>query len=155
MLLRYVTPLLGILGAFPQVAAAQALQIPATESVALPRKDVGDGLCATVVHAADPRLGQVAFSGGVDDANALLNQTSMRLNEDGRTGSLFSLINFARHAGINPEEALERTNRKFIQRFQYLETQSAREGHQLANLTLAQMDVYWEEAKRLAGQQSV
>jgi len=93
MLLRYVTPLLGILGAIPQVAAAQALQIPATESVALPRKDVGDGLCATVVHAADPRLGQVAFS-GVDDANALLNQTSMRLNEDGRTGSLFSLINF-------------------------------------------------------------
>lgn len=53
MLLRYVTPLLGILGAIPQVAAAQALQIPATESVALPRKDVGDGLCATVVHAAD------------------------------------------------------------------------------------------------------
>ena len=67
---------------------------------------------------------------------------------------LFSLINFARHAGINPEEALERTNRKFIQRFQYLETQSAREGHQLADLTLAQMDVYWEEAKRLTGQQS-
>ncbi|MBT2557751.1 nucleoside triphosphate pyrophosphohydrolase [Hymenobacter sp. ISL-91] len=68
---------------------------------------------------------------------------------------LFSLINFARHAGINPEEALERTNRKFIQRFQYLETQSARQGHQLSDLTLAQMDVYWEEAKRLAGQQSV
>ncbi|RFP66123.1 nucleoside triphosphate pyrophosphohydrolase [Hymenobacter lapidiphilus] len=68
---------------------------------------------------------------------------------------LFSLINFARHAGINPEEALERTNRKFIQRFQYLETQSAREGHQLADLTLAQMDVYWEEAKRLTGRQSV
>ncbi|SET94113.1 nucleoside triphosphate pyrophosphohydrolase [Hymenobacter actinosclerus] len=67
---------------------------------------------------------------------------------------LFSLINFARHAGINPEEALERTNRKFIQRFQYLETQSAREGHQLADLSLAQMDVYWEEAKRLTGQQS-
>ncbi len=56
MLLRYVTPLLGILTAIPQVAAAQALQIPATESVALPRKDVGDGLCATVVHASDPRL---------------------------------------------------------------------------------------------------
>ncbi|NVO31440.1 nucleoside triphosphate pyrophosphohydrolase [Hymenobacter lapidiphilus] len=68
---------------------------------------------------------------------------------------LFSLINFARHAGINPEEALERTNRKFIQRFQYLETQSARQGHQLTDLTLAQMDVYWEEAKRLTGRQSV
>lgn len=62
---------------------------------------------------------------------------------------LFSLINFARHAGINPEEALERTNRKFIQRFQYLETQAAQEGHQLRDLTLAQMDVYWEQAKQL------
>ena len=62
---------------------------------------------------------------------------------------LFSLINFARHAGINPEEALERTNRKFIHRFQYLETQAAQDGHQLHNLTLAQMDVYWEQAKKL------
>lgn len=63
---------------------------------------------------------------------------------------LFSLINFARHAGINPEEALERTNRKFIHRFQYLETQAARAGQQLADLSLAEMDVYWEEAKRQA-----
>lgn len=61
---------------------------------------------------------------------------------------LFSLINFARHAGINPEEALERTNRKFIHRFQYLETEAARAGHQLHDLTLAQMDVYWEQAKK-------
>ncbi|WP_303312398.1 nucleoside triphosphate pyrophosphohydrolase [Hymenobacter sp. BT730] len=62
---------------------------------------------------------------------------------------LFSLINFARFAGINPEEALEHTNRKFIRRFQYLETEAARDGHQLANLTLAQMDVYWNQAKAL------
>jgi XTP/dITP diphosphohydrolase len=61
---------------------------------------------------------------------------------------LFSLINFARHAGINPEEALERTNRKFINRFQYLETQAAQDGHQLRDLTLSQMDVYWEQAKK-------
>jgi XTP/dITP diphosphohydrolase len=60
---------------------------------------------------------------------------------------LFSLINFARHAGINPEEALERTNRKFIHRFQYLENEAARAGYQLRDLTLAQMDVYWEQAK--------
>lgn len=62
---------------------------------------------------------------------------------------LFSLINFARFAGINPEEALEHTNRKFIRRFQYLETEAARDGHQLADLTLAQMDVYWNQAKAL------
>jgi XTP/dITP diphosphohydrolase len=61
---------------------------------------------------------------------------------------LFSLVNFARFAGINPEEALERTNRKFISRFQYLETAAAANGQRLADLNLAQMDVYWEEAKR-------
>jgi XTP/dITP diphosphohydrolase len=62
---------------------------------------------------------------------------------------LFSLINFARHAGINPEEALERTNRKFIQRFQYLESEADRDGHSLKDLTLEQMDRYWEKAKTL------
>ncbi|HEX8428968.1 nucleoside triphosphate pyrophosphohydrolase [Hymenobacter sp.] len=61
---------------------------------------------------------------------------------------LFSLINFARHAGINPEEALERTNRKFISRFQYLESEAARDGHKLQDLSLAQMDIYWEQAKK-------
>jgi XTP/dITP diphosphohydrolase len=60
---------------------------------------------------------------------------------------LFSLVNFARFAGINPEEALERTNRKFISRFQHLETAAAANGQHLADLTLAQMDVYWEQAK--------
>ncbi|WP_210519206.1 nucleoside triphosphate pyrophosphohydrolase [Hymenobacter terricola] len=60
---------------------------------------------------------------------------------------LFSLVNFARFAGINPEEALERTNRKFISRFQYLETAAAANGQHLADLSLAQMDVYWEQAK--------
>ena len=61
---------------------------------------------------------------------------------------LFSLVNFARFAGINPEEALERTNRKFISRFQYLETAATANGQQLADLTLAEMDVYWEQAKK-------
>ncbi|WP_426058770.1 nucleoside triphosphate pyrophosphohydrolase [Hymenobacter sp. B1770] len=61
---------------------------------------------------------------------------------------LFSLVNFARFAGINPEEALERTNRKFISRFQYLESAAATNGEHLADLTLAEMDVYWEQAKR-------
>lgn len=62
---------------------------------------------------------------------------------------LFSLVNFARFAGINPEEALERTNRKFISRFQYLEAEASAAGQRLSDLTLAQMDVYWEQAKRL------
>ncbi len=62
---------------------------------------------------------------------------------------LFSLINFARFVHINPEEALERTNKKFIRRFNYLETTARRDGKDLRQLSLAEMDVYWEAAKRL------
>jgi XTP/dITP diphosphohydrolase len=61
---------------------------------------------------------------------------------------LFSLINFARFIDINPEEALERTNLKFIKRFQYMEQESAKDGKNLASLTLAEMDAYWEKAKQ-------
>ena len=60
---------------------------------------------------------------------------------------LFSLVNFARFAGINPEEALERTNRKFIARFQHLEAAVAQSGQALADLPLAKLDVYWNAAK--------
>jgi XTP/dITP diphosphohydrolase len=62
---------------------------------------------------------------------------------------LFSLINYARFMDINPEDALEKTNRKFIKRFQYLETEAAKAGKQLSEMTLAEMDVYWNKAKRL------
>lgn len=62
---------------------------------------------------------------------------------------LFSLINYARFVGINPEEALERTNKKFIKRFQYLESESAKAGKNIGDMTLAEMDVYWEKAKKL------
>ncbi len=61
---------------------------------------------------------------------------------------LFSLINYARFQDINPEEALERTNKKFIKRFQYLERVSKREGKSLTEMTLSEMDFYWEEAKK-------
>ncbi|MES2731888.1 MAG: nucleoside triphosphate pyrophosphohydrolase [Bacteroidota bacterium] len=62
---------------------------------------------------------------------------------------LFSLVNFARFIDINPETALERTNKKFIKRFQYLEEQAKKDGKQLNDMTLAEMDVYWEQAKQL------
>ncbi len=61
---------------------------------------------------------------------------------------LFSLVNYARFAGINPENALERTNKKFISRFTYLETKAREAGKSLKDMTLAEMDVYWNEAKR-------
>jgi len=60
---------------------------------------------------------------------------------------LFSLINYARFLGINPEDALERTNKKFIARFTYLETQSRKDGKNLQEMTLAEMDEYWNKAK--------
>lgn len=61
---------------------------------------------------------------------------------------MFSLINFARFAGINPEEALERTNLKFISRFQYIEIEAAKDGKSLQDMTLQEMDFYWEQAKK-------
>jgi len=62
---------------------------------------------------------------------------------------LFSLINYARFININPEDALEKTNRKFIKRFQYLESKAAEKGQSLQNMSLAEMDVFWEEAKKI------
>ncbi|MFN0030649.1 MAG: nucleoside triphosphate pyrophosphohydrolase [Flavobacteriales bacterium] len=62
---------------------------------------------------------------------------------------LFALINYARFKGINPEDALEKTNRKFIKRFQYLEIESARDGKQMGEMTLDEMDVYWNRAKTI------
>jgi len=62
---------------------------------------------------------------------------------------LFSLVNYARFIELNPETALERTNKKFMKRFTYLEEQAKKEGKQLKDMTLAEMDVYWEQAKRL------
>jgi len=62
---------------------------------------------------------------------------------------LFSLINYARFLDINPEDALERTNKKFIKRFMYLESKASELGKPLADMTLAEMDVFWNEAKKL------
>lgn len=61
---------------------------------------------------------------------------------------LFSLVNYARFIHINAETALERTNKKFIKRFTYLETEARKDGKDLKDMTLAEMDVYWEKAKR-------
>ena len=62
---------------------------------------------------------------------------------------LFSIINYARFVGVNPEDALERTNKKFIKRFQYLEQEAAKNNKNLSDMTLAEMDVYWNQAKSL------
>lgn len=62
---------------------------------------------------------------------------------------LFSMINYARFLKVNPEDALEQTNKKFIKRFKYIEEKSNEIGKPLSEMTLAEMDVYWNEAKKL------
>lgn len=61
---------------------------------------------------------------------------------------LFSMINYARFLKINPDTALERTNQKFTQRFNYLEAKAKALGKNLHDMSLAEMDIYWEEAKK-------
>ena len=81
----------------------------------------------------------------------VLNEASINPEKaEGEFGDLlFSLINYARFININPENALEKTNKKFIKRFQYLEQKAKENGKQLQDMTLAEMDVYWNEAKRI------
>jgi MazG family protein len=74
------------------------------------------------------------------------NQDTME-NEFGDV--LFSMINYARFLKINPENALEKTNKKFTKRFQYLESKAKALNKSLSDMTLTEMDVFWEEAKSL------
>lgn len=62
---------------------------------------------------------------------------------------LFALTNYARHIGINPENALEKTNKKFIRRFSHLEKRAQQMQKDLKDMNLEEMDVYWNEAKSL------
>tara|TARA_B110000285_G_scaffold201993_1_gene237030 strand:- start:4673 stop:5395 length:723 start_codon:yes stop_codon:yes gene_type:complete len=62
---------------------------------------------------------------------------------------LFSMINYARFLKVDPENALERTNKKFIKRFKYIESKAKEVDKSLKEMTLAEMDVFWEEAKKL------
>ncbi len=61
---------------------------------------------------------------------------------------MFSLVNAARLYHINPDNALERTNQKFIRRFTYVEEHSIRQGRSLKDMSLAEMDTLWDEAKK-------
>ncbi len=82
------------------------------------------------------------------------------LNEEIKNGSkdsiesefgdvLFSMINFARFIDVNPENALEKTNKKFINRFQYLELAAKKEGKKLTEMSLKEMDVFWDQSKKI------
>lgn len=82
-------------------------------------------------------LQQALTAGSAEDAEAELGDF------------LFSVINAARLYKINPDNALERTNQKFIRRFGYVEAQAISSGRNLKDMTLSEMDVLWDEAKRL------
>jgi len=85
-----------------------------------------------------------------EEFNAASNDAINRERATAEFGDLlFSLVNYARFIQIDPEEALERTNKKFIKRFQYLETASASDGKKMGEMSLAEMDVYWERAKKI------
>lgn len=85
-----------------------------------------------------------------DEFNVINNKEIDLEKAEGEFGDLlFSLINYARFININPENALEKTNRKFIKRFQYLESKAGELDKSLKDMTLAEMDVFWNEAKKL------
>jgi XTP/dITP diphosphohydrolase len=84
----------------------------------------------------------------MEELKAEVDQKSDRIESE--FGDLmFSLINYARFLNINPDDALEKANRKFIRRFQYIESESAKDGKKMGDMTLNEMDEYWIQAKVL------
>lgn len=77
-----------------------------------------------------------------------LNGTHDKI-EDEFGDLLFALINYARFIDINPEDALERTNKKFIRRFNFIEQKVNEAGKSMHDMTLTELDVFWDEAKSL------
>jgi XTP/dITP diphosphohydrolase len=75
------------------------------------------------------------------------NKAAKEKIEDEFGDVLFALINYARFLNVNPEDALERTNKKFIRRFQFLEKESQKDGKKMEEMSLEEMDVYWNRAK--------
>lgn len=80
-----------------------------------------------------------------------LNQETEKNNQDRIESEfgdvLFALVNYARFIEVNPEVALERTNKRFINRFQIMESELKKKGKDLSNMNLNEMNVYWEKAK--------
>jgi XTP/dITP diphosphohydrolase len=81
----------------------------------------------------------------LNELKSELNQSNNDVNTENEFGDfLFALINVARKYGINPDDALEKTNQKFISRFQHIETHASKK---LTDMTLSEMDALWNEAK--------
>jgi len=87
----------------------------------------------------------------IEEMNELKKEVEKKENKDKMENELgdllFAIVNYARFININPEDALEKTNKKFIRRFQYLEEESKKLGKSLHDMTLTEMDKYWNKAK--------
>ena len=89
----------------------------------------------------------------VKEESSEVEEEIKKADKDGIEGEfgdlLFSVVNAARLYGVNPENALEKTNKKFIKRFNYIESKAKEAGKNLKDMTLAEMDILWNEAKKL------
>ena len=84
----------------------------------------------------------------IEELNVEVQRNSDKI-EDEFGDVLFSIINYARFLNVDPEMALEKTNKKFIKRFQYLEKESKNDGKKLSEMSLSEMDEYWNKAKSM------
>ena len=123
----------GVPAALPALVKALRLQ-EKTKTVGFEWSNI-----AQVREKVDEELGEL------DEA---IKSGAQEKIEDEMGDTFFALINFARFAGIDPEAALERTNRKFIRRFQGIESLAAQRGKTLQGMSLEEMDAMWEEMKR-------
>ena len=89
----------------------------------------------------------------IEEMNELKHEVNSKSEkarlEDEFGDLLFALVNYARYIGVNPEDALERTNKKFIRRFQFIETESMKDGKYMVDMNLEEMEEYWKKAKKL------
>lgn len=134
------------------------------------RKEEKKGVLSGVPHALPSmvkayRISQKAASAGFDwekredvwdkvkeevsELQAEMNGGDNSLMDEEFGDLMFALVNAARKYGIDPEASLERSNRKFIRRFEYIEQEAERQSKSLKDLTLPQMEELWQEAKRL------
>lgn len=86
----------------------------------------------------------------LDELKVEVDQKSEKVEEE-FGDVLFSMINYARFVGVDPEMALERTNKKFMNRFQLMEAQLKKDNKTFSEMNLQEMDVYWEKAKNQVG----
>lgn len=117
----------------------------AASSAAKSAYSAGNGVSSVTNAASSTSKSESSAKKGANDGDI---QAARQRMEDEFGDVMFSLINAARLYHINPDNALERTNRKFIRRFNYLEERTIKQGRDLRSMSLSEMDAIWDEAKR-------